>query len=129
MSEPITGDCACGAVRYEIAGSFGFSFHCQCRKCQRATGTGHSSAFVVDIADTTLAGQLRYYEQPSDSGYLTRGAFCPVCGSPVFAMTDRFSERRYIHAATLDDPSLFRPERVVFRAEAQPWDHMDPVLP
>jgi len=129
MRKPIAGGCACGAVRYEISGSLGFSFHCQCRKCQRATGTGHSSAFVVDFADTGFSGEMRYYEQPSDSGFLTRGAFFPVCGSPVLAMTDQFPDRRYIHASTLDDPSLFRPERVVFRSEGQPWDHMDPALP
>ena len=129
MAEPITGGCACGRVRYEITGDLGFSFHCHCRKCQRITGTGHASAFVVEAKALALTGTLAYFEQPSDSGHATRSGFCPGCGSPVLNRAERFPESRYIHAATLDDPALFKPERVVFRATAQPWDHVDPTLP
>jgi hypothetical protein len=129
MTEALEGGCACGRVRYRISGAPRFSFHCQCRKCQRATAGGHSSAVVADGKSVKLSGELKFFEQQADSGYLTRAGCCPNCGSPVLNLTARFPESRYIHAATLDDPASFRPERVVFRAEAQPWDHVDPDLP
>ena len=44
MSEQAyTGGCACGAIRYDIAGEPVFMNHCQCRDCQRKSGTGHGS--------------------------------------------------------------------------------------
>ena len=33
-----------------------------------------------------------------------------------------YPDSRYFHAATLDDPSTFKPTTVVFREFAQPWD-------
>lgn len=122
MSETMTGGCACGAVRYEASGPAEFAFNCHCRKCQRATGGGHASAFAVDRAEITLTGNVREYAQPSDSGSPTHSGFCPVCGSPILSRTDRFPDRLYIHAATLDDPSAFAPQFAIHADAAQPWD-------
>ena len=33
-----------------------------------------------------------------------------------------------IYAASLDDPSLIKPERVIFTSAAQPWDTVEPGL-
>ena len=43
MNQAYTGGCACGAIRYEIAAEPIFENHCQCRDCQRKSGTGHGS--------------------------------------------------------------------------------------
>lgn len=123
-----TGGCACGAVRYRARGPIEFAFQCHCRKCQRATGGGHASAFAVKREDLELSGEIRQYEQSSDSGAATFSGFCPNCGSPLLSWTTRFPERLYIHAATLDEPAGFRPEFVVFEEAAQPWDQVSPEL-
>ncbi|MEP3247453.1 MAG: GFA family protein [Sneathiella sp.] len=128
MEKMRTGGCACKAVRYEISGPSEFAFHCQCRKCQRSTGGGHSSAFAVAKANIRLIGDVREYAQGSDNGATTFSGFCPSCGSPVSSRTERFPDRIYIHAATLDDPASFEPQFIVFSSEAQKWDHMDPSL-
>lgn len=43
MSTSYTGGCACGALRYEAAAQPIFENHCQCRDCQKRSGTGHGS--------------------------------------------------------------------------------------
>ena len=43
MSEAYTGGCACGAIRYEISDEPMVMADCQCRDCQRKSGTGHGS--------------------------------------------------------------------------------------
>jgi len=127
-SETLEGGCACSAVRYEVIWPPDFALQCGCRKCQRASGGGHSSSFVVNEKALQISGELRFFEQPSDSGHPTRSGFCPTCGSPVMNLASRFPESRYLHAATLDDPARFAPSFVVFREQAPPWDLLDPEL-
>ena len=43
MTRPYTGGCACGAIRYATKHAPVFQNHCQCRDCQRWSGTGHGS--------------------------------------------------------------------------------------
>jgi hypothetical protein len=43
MSKAYTGGCSCGAIRYAIPSEPVFMNHCQCRDCQRNSGTGHGS--------------------------------------------------------------------------------------
>ncbi|MBL4906264.1 MAG: GFA family protein [Sneathiella sp.] len=128
MNDFRTGGCACGQIHYEVNGPVEFSFHCYCRKCQRSTGGGHSSAFAVANEDVILTGEIKYYSQPADTGYISYSGFCPNCGSPILSKTERFPDRFYFHAATLDDPSLFRPEVVVFKEQAHSWDRANILL-
>ncbi len=123
----VSGRCACGAVHYVVEGVPKLSLHCQCRKCQRATGGGHASIFVVEQRQLALTGDLTYFAQAADSGQATRNGFCPICGSPILGLAERFPTSRYIHAATLDDPNRFAPTLVVHCESAQPWDNI--VLP
>ena len=50
MSEAYTGGCACGAIRYEISGEPMAMNDCQCRDCQRKSGTGHGSYLTFPAA-------------------------------------------------------------------------------
>jgi len=43
MSDTYSGGCHCGAVRFRIRGKLLAMVDCQCRDCQRRSGTGHSS--------------------------------------------------------------------------------------
>lgn len=124
----LSGGCACGAVRYTYRGEPGFSFLCQCRRCQRATGSGHAAAFKAERALLSLTGQLASYAAAADSGHQVTHEFCPTCGSPIPSATAQFPDSVAIYAASLDDPALFKPQRVIFRASGQPWDLVDPEL-
>ena len=35
----------------------------------------------------------------------------------------------FLHAITLDDPSVFTPQMDIFESSAQPWDRFDDTLP
>ena len=127
--DKLTGGCACGAVRYTITEEPYFSFHCQCRQCQRSTGTGHASQFSVPANAVNFTGEIKFYTQQADDASSVSRGFCPQCGSPIMGKTTGYKDILFIHAASLDDPALFKPQKVVWSEFGQPWDYVDPDLP
>ena len=106
MSKAYTGGCACGAIRYEISAEPMASNDCQCRDCQRKSGTGHGSYLTFPHRkDVKLTGDATRWDMIGDSGNVKTRGFCPTCGSPVYltfsAMPDLFT----IHAASLTIPA------------------------
>jgi hypothetical protein len=129
MRNAYKGGCACGAIRYEIADESIFSNHCQCRDCQRKSGTGHGSYLTFPSrAAVKLSDDAKHWDMMGDSGNVKTRAFCPICGSPVYltftAMPDLFT----VHAASLDEPSRFKPQMVTYAVRGHAWDHLDPAL-
>ena len=129
MSEAYKGGCACGAIRYEIAGEPIFSNECQCLTCQKKSGTGHGSyASFLGRDKVKLTGKATLWDVAGDSGNLKTHGFCPTCGSPVFLTLKAMPDIFIIHAASLDDPGRYRPQAVTYAMRGHPWDHLDPGL-
>lgn len=128
MSVSYSGGCLCGAIRYTCSSEAKFAGHCQCRDCQYATGGGHGSYFGVPEADFSVSGRQQVYESRSARDTTVSRGFCPVCGSPLTFRSSGAPGIVFVAAGSLDDPSLFHPQHVLFAASAQPWDHTDPSL-
>ena len=122
------GGCGCGEVRYELSEKPLFSYFCQCRDCQRATGTGHAALMMVDDSAVALAGQLRYFDVVSNSGATISRGFCAKCGYPVAYKISAYPNSRFIYASSLEDASAFRPSRVLWHCSALSWDVVDTSL-
>lgn len=75
MSEKISGRCACGAIKYTTTSKPEFTLICQCRQCQRISGSGHTAQFAVPIKETALEGEVCFYEQIADSGDTVSSGF------------------------------------------------------
>lgn len=130
MSEPYTGGCACGAVRYRISGQPVFQPDCQCRDCQRISGTGHASYLTfAGGSDVSVEGGARRWSFVGDSGAVKTRGFCPTCGSPVYLTSAAMPDLFTVHAGSLDDPGRYRPEAVMYRVSGHSWDVLDPALP
>ncbi|MBP5858825.1 GFA family protein [Marivibrio halodurans] len=129
MTKPYTGGCACGAIRYETQDAPIFENHCQCRDCQRRSGTGHGSYLTFpNRAAVTIMGETKTWRIVGDSGFEKGHGFCPTCGTPVYLTLDAMPEVIAVHAASLDEPALFDPKVVTYGACGHAWDPMDPAL-
>lgn len=130
MSKAFTGGCGCGAIRYEISAEPIAENDCQCRDCQRRSGTGHGSYLTFpDRRMVKLEGDAKQWDVVADSGNVKSHAFCPTCGSPVFLTFRDWPDRFAIHAASLDDPGRYRPQAVTYGIRGLAWDLVDPGLP
>lgn len=124
-----SGGCACGAIRYECSARPAAMVNCHCRDCQRAGGSASSPTVVVPSATVRLSGEPTHYDMTAESGAIARRAFCPTCGSALYATTSARPDVMAIRAGSLDDPSWFHPAADVWTASAQPWDVMDRGVP
>ena len=122
MDKPYAGGCACGAIRYSIPGEPLFSNHCQCRDCQRESGSGHGSYATFARAGVMVTGEAKHWDMVGDSGNVKTRGFCPQCGVAVYmtfaAMPDIFTIRaaRARAPGHLDGPL----RRVLARALPEP---------
>jgi hypothetical protein len=123
-----TGGCMCGTVRYECSAAPVFMGNCHCHDCQRASGAAYAALIAVPQSAIKITGNVKYYESIADSGKPIKRAFCPNCGSRLFGLPSVLPDVTVITAASLDDPSIFKPGADFFVASAQPWDYMNPAV-
>lgn len=129
MSNAYTGGCACGAIRYETTAQPVFENHCQCRHCQKRSGTGHGSYLTFPSrAEMTITGTATDWRVKGDSGNEKTHSFCPICGTPVYLTFAAMPDLIAVHAASLDDPSRFHPAVVTYSIRGLAWDTMDTAL-
>jgi hypothetical protein len=130
MTKIYTGGCACGAIRYETGSLPVVQNHCQCRDCQKRSGTGHGSYLTFpQRTEVTITGEAKTWRVAGDSGNEKIHAFCPTCGTPVYLTFAAVTEPIAIHAASLDDPGAFSPQVVTYTLRGHAWDAVDPALP
>jgi len=129
MSNLYTGGCACGAIRYEARSEPIVENHCQCRDCQKRSGTGHGSYLTFPSRESVkLSGEAKHWDIVGDSGNVKTRAVCPTCGSPVYLTFVAMPDLIAVHAASLDDPSRFKPRMVTYNVRGYAWDAIDPSL-
>lgn len=128
MEKPITGGCACRAVRYSVDARPQTALICQCRDCQYDSGAGHSCHVMVPMKAVSFSGEATTYRSMADSGNAVERRFCPVCGASIAYRSEAFPMSIFVTAGSLDDPTIFAPAMVVYTDSAQPWDAIDPRL-
>ena len=130
IAVPFTGGCACGAIRFQCSAAPSVSYFCHCRDCQRESGSAFTSCVVVPAAAFAVTqGNPKHYDTTSDSGGSTRRCFCPNCGAPLHGCIPTAPDVVTVNVASLDDPSGFEPQMSLWVSSAQPWTHLNPVLP
>ncbi|HVE48625.1 MAG TPA: GFA family protein [Casimicrobiaceae bacterium] len=125
---PYVGGCACRSIRYESSAEPLLMAHCQCSDCQEQTGGGHASVLVFPKAAVKLSGYPAEYASIADSGKKKTRGFCSTCGSPLYTLLESMPDAFVLKASSLDDPTLFRPQMVLYTDSGHHWDHLDPAL-
>jgi hypothetical protein len=124
-----SGRCACGKVTYRTEAAPLRMINCHCRDCQRASGSAFSPVIAFPSDKLTLAGDLHYFAVMSDRGTQIERGFCPACGSPMTARSPARPALIFVRAASLDDPSLYKPSANIWMRSAQHWGPVDPTVP
>ncbi len=71
----------------------------------------------VPKSSFTVQGETKSFVVRHPSGRRSIRHFCPICGSLLFGTADIAPEAVSIYVGTLDDPSVFKPEAVMFKRD------------
>ena len=113
MVEQMTGDCACGRVRYTATVHDDDAYLCHCRMCQRATGSVSIAFKSMKQADVNWQGEPDWF----DSSPIAQRPYCRDCGTSLGFKFREASDKMDLTVASFDDPSRFAP-RHHFGAES-----------
>ncbi len=94
---------------------------CHCTERQALTGTAYRVTVRAPAEHFVLHGTPTLYVKTADSGRRRAHAFCPTCGSPIYA-TSADDPRIYgLRVGTLRQRRELRPRRMTWCASALPW--------
>ncbi len=106
-TQPLSGGCQCGAIRYRISAAPIKPHVCHCRMCQKASGAAFMAFAETDLSSLVWTrGAPRWFRS---SEAVERG-FCASCGTSLhFRYVG--SDRLDVSLASLDEPEAITPAR------------------
>jgi hypothetical protein len=117
----IKGGCLYGAVRYTAEADPTSASVCHCRDCQKFTGSAFAVLVRVTKEAVSIEGTPKTFTSLGGSGNPILGHFCPECGSSIAEESAMRPDSIVLNVGTFDDPSVAKPGREIFHADALPW--------
>lgn len=116
----LSGQCLCGAVRYEVNDNFKYSGFCHCADCRRFSGSASSAMAGIPSDEFRFTAGLDAVKQYVKTENTTL-AFCGTCGSSLYAAKN---QRGMIHLrlGTLNEAPSLRPQFHSYVASKADWD-------
>ena len=124
----VSGGCACGAVRYELAAAPYDAGWCHCRLCQRVSGAPGMVFTTAKLGDYRVTKGEERVGRFASTPFGER-TYCRDCGSPLTIHVSHQPDEIDVAAGTLDDPEAARPGFHIFAGEAPAWLAIDDGLP
>jgi hypothetical protein len=119
MNGNSSGSCLCGAVSFEVEGTFEAFFLCHCEYCRKDTGSAHAANLFsagAELRWVTGADKVTTFNLPS-----TRHSkcFCSICGSALPKQGDGLLA---VPAGSLDSDAPIKPTAHIFCTSRAKWD-------
>ncbi|MEN9314322.1 MAG: hypothetical protein RIS35_715 [Pseudomonadota bacterium] len=130
MTEPLTGGCLCGAIRYELQAPVEALVACYCSDCRHASGTAASiNARVPASGFRIVSGRTRIFGKAADSGRMLHRHFCGDCGSPIYSQHADGPDLLILKAGSLDRQQGMQLAANIWVRSAPPWARVDATVP
>jgi hypothetical protein len=118
----IEGGCHCGNIAYQAEVDPNTVGICHCTDCQTLTG----SAYRANISAPSetfrlLKGEPNIYIKTAESGAKRAHAFCPNCGTPIYAAAINDPPAYSLRVGAIKQRAELRPKRQIWCRSALPW--------
>jgi hypothetical protein len=119
----IDGSCHCGYIKYEGEADPEKAGICHCTDCQTLSGSAFRTVVPVQSKNFRMTGgEPTIYVKTGESGNKRQQAFCPRCGSPIFATAPGDGPKVYnIRVGTIHQRDQFGPKVQFWARSKQRW--------
>ena len=120
----IEGGCHCGQFAYEAEIESAKVSLCHCTDCQTLSGTAfRTNVPTVPGGFRVTRGAVKIYIKTVESGRQREQAFCPECGTPIYAASPGAPEPRVlgIRVGSIRQRRELMPQAQVWHRSALPW--------
>ena len=119
----IDGGCFCGAITYEADVDPEKTSICHCRDCQQLTGTAFRVTVPAPEEDYRITrGTPKVFIKTAASGARRAQAFCPECGSHLYATSAGEGPKVYgIRTGTARQRDRLVPRKQIWHGSKMEW--------
>jgi hypothetical protein len=117
----IDGGCHCGAITFEADADPEKVGLCHCTDCQTLSGSPYVAFVQVTKAALKLRGQPKIYIKTSESGNRRAQAFCPDCGTRLYASAEKDPQLFNLRLGSVRQRAALAPKSQVWCRSALPW--------
>jgi hypothetical protein len=119
----IDGHCHCGVIVYEAEIDPADVKICHCTDCQALSGSAFRTVALTSKGGfRLLSGTPKEYVKVAESGRRRIQAFCPECGSPIYATSEGPEPKVYsIRIGTSVQRDQLVPKAQIWSRSALPW--------
>ena len=121
---PVEGGCHCGHLRFRAAIEDRNVTICHCADCQAMSSSAFRvSAYAREPEVTMLGAKPAEYVKVAESGNKRVQAFCPHCGTQLYATSDATDGQRIfnLRVGTLAERDDLVPVRQIWVRSRLPW--------
>ena len=116
----VNGKCHCGQIEIEARVRKSEVRACHCTDCQKISGAPLRAIAVAPANTIKIKGEPKEYIKIGESGRQRVQAFCPDCGTQLFA-TDMKKTVFNLRTGFLEQKNLLNPKTHAFTQSSMPW--------
>jgi hypothetical protein len=117
----IDGGCHCGLISYEAQIEPDKVGVCHCTDCQTLSGSAFTVFVPVPKEAFRLRGEPKIYVTTAQSGNRRAQAFCPQCGTRIYASAEKDPQLFNLRIGTVRQRAALAPKAQVWCRSALPW--------
>ena len=117
----IDGRCHCGKITYEAEIDPADVTICHCTDCQTLSGSAFRTVVPAKKESFRTTGEPRIYVKTAESGNRRVQAFCPECGTPIFATAVADPQVYSVRLGTARQRADLQPRQQLWTRSALGW--------
>tara|TARA_X000000950_G_scaffold282285_1_gene380814 strand:- start:392 stop:781 length:390 start_codon:yes stop_codon:yes gene_type:complete len=116
----VNGSCHCGKIEIKAKVKLSEVRACHCTDCQKMSGAPMRAIAMAPSNKIEITGRPKEYIKIGDSGNKRIQAFCPNCGTQLFA-TDIKKSSFNLRTGFLEQRNELEPKTHVFTQSSMGW--------